>query len=331
VNSLPVAEFTRLAALDVRALVLPLVFGLGLYLLLTAQPVGRPKPDLGERLRSLDVDERIRQAELGRHGTRPLFASRLLEGMLRPIVEDIGRALRGVLLRLGLAGGRRLEQRLRVVRPGVDAVQFMGEKVAAGVIVAATFPFMNVLHIGPFGAWPVWVWLLGFIAGFSLPDWDLERRAARRRGLILMELPTILDMLTLATSAGMALEQALEEVARQSEGVVARELRLLTRELALGQRRNLPDALVGLTERLGVTEVDHVLGRLSAAYEQGLPLGQALPAHAQALRERQRLHIVEEGGKASVRMLLPVAVLILPVLFVVVLVPAAAELTRLGG
>ena len=40
---------------------------------------------------------------------------------------------------------------------------------------------------------------------------------------------------------------------------------------------------------------------------------------------------VEEGGKASVRMLLPVALLILPALFVVVLVPAAAELTRLGG
>ena len=42
---------------------------------------------------------------------------------------------------------------------------------------------------------------------------------------------------------------------------------------------------------------------MTAAYEQGLPLGQALAAHAQALRERQRLHIVEEGGKASVRML----------------------------
>ena len=59
-----------------------------------------------------------------------------------------------------------------------------------------------------------------------------------------MELPTILDMLTLATSAGMALEQALEEVAQHSEGVVARELRLIVaRELALGQRRNLPEAL----------------------------------------------------------------------------------------
>jgi tight adherence protein C len=325
------ADTIRAAAVDPRAIVLPLVLGLGLYLLLTSQPLGRPRPDLGERLRRLDVDERIRRAELGRHGNRPLFASRLLENMLRPIIEDAGRTLRGVMLRLGLAGGRELERRLRVARPGVEAVQFMGEKLAAGVIVAVTFPFMNLLHINPFGAWPVWMWLLGFAAGFLLPDWDLERRVERRRGLILMELPTILDMLTLATSAGMALEQALEEVARESEGVVARELRVVARELALGQRRNLPDALSGLAERLGTAEVDHILGRMSAAYEQGLPLGQALPAHAQALRERQRLHIVEEGGKAAVRMLLPVAVLILPALFVVVLVPAAAELTRLGG
>jgi tight adherence protein C len=201
----------------------------------------------------------------------------------------------------------------------------MGEKVAAGVIVAITFPLMSLLHITPFGPWPVWVWLIGFGVGFLLPDWDLERRVVNRRGLVLMELPTILDMLTLATSAGMA------EVARQSEGVVAHELRLVARELALGKRRNLPDALGGLAERLATSEVDHILGRLSAAYEQGLPLGQVLPAHAQALRERQRVHIVEEGGKASVRMLLPVALLILPALFVVVLVPAAAELTRLGS
>jgi pilus assembly protein TadC len=62
-----------------------------------------------------------------------------------------------------------------------------------------------------------------------------------------------------------------------------------------------------------------------------LTLQKALAAHAQAVREQQRLQIIEEGGKATVRMLLPVALLILPALFVVVLVPAGAELMRLGG
>jgi tight adherence protein C len=319
------------AALDARVVLLPLLFGLGIYLLLTAQPIGRPRPNLGERLRLLDVDERMRQLEHGKRAGRPLFASRLLEGMLRPVLEDAGRVLRALLLRLGLAGGRELETRLAVLRPGVEVVQFLGEKVATGLIVAAVLPLMNLLHIDPFGPWPVWLWLVGFGLGFIGPDWDLQRREQLRRGYVLMELPTVLDMLTLATSAGMALEQALEEVAQHSQGVVARELRVLLRELALGQRRNLPEALDAMAARLGTPEVEHLLGRMAAAYEQGLPLGQALPAHAQALRERQRLHIVEEGGKATVRMLLPVALLILPALFVVVLVPAAAELMRLGG
>ena len=92
----------------------------------------------------------------------------------------------------------------------------------------------------------MWLWLVGFGIGFVVPDLDLERRVTRRRGLILMELPMMLDMLTLATSAGMALEQALDEVAQYSEGVVAREIRLVARELALGQRRNLHEALAAL-------------------------------------------------------------------------------------
>jgi tight adherence protein C len=320
----------QLTALDARVVVWPLVLGLGLYLVLTAQPIGRPKPDLGERLRRLDVDERIRLAELGRQASRPLFASRLLENMLRPMVEDAGRLLRTVLLRLGLAGGRELEARLRVLRPGVEVVQFLGEKVAAGLIVAATFPLMNLLRLEPLGAWPVWLWLVGFGLGFVLPDWDLDRRARLRRGLVLMELPTILDMLTIATSAGLALEQALVEVARQSSGVVAQELQRASREMALGQV-TLVEALEALAARNDVPELNSLVSHLRSAHEQGLPLVQILATQAEALRERQRLRIIEEGGKASVRMLLPVALLILPALFVVVLVPAAVELMRLGG
>src|SRR5438270_33029 len=137
----------HLAALDPRMFLLPLLLGCGVYLVLSGMPFARPKPDLGERLRQLDVDERMRLAELSRHASRPLFSSRLLENMLRPIVEDVGRAIRGMLLRVGLAGGSELEDRLRIVRPGVDLVQFMGEKVAAGMIVAVIFPLRNLLRM----------------------------------------------------------------------------------------------------------------------------------------------------------------------------------------
>jgi tight adherence protein C len=86
-----------------------------------------------------------------------------------------------------------------------------------------------------------------------------------------------------------------------------------------------------MAERNGVPELTSVVDHLRAVHEQGLPLVQSLAAQAGALRERQRLRIVEAGGKASVRMILPVALFILPVLFVVVLVPASVELMHFGS
>ena len=65
---------------------------------------------------------------------------------------------------------------LRIV-VGVELVQFMGEKVAAGVIVAGTFPLMSLLHITPFGPWPVWTWSRRFPETRSSP----KPRASRRR------------------------------------------------------------------------------------------------------------------------------------------------------
>ena len=317
-------------ALQLDVLMWPILLGIGALMVLQAQPVGRPKRDLAERLRRLDVDERIR-FELERPaGGRPLFAIGWMEGLLRPLLEDAGAVVRNALGRLGFGGGRDLERKLSLVRPGVGPVQFFGEKIATAIVLMTLFPVLNAFDLTLFGAWPVWVWIAGFGLGFMLPDWQVESRLAMRRTRILMELPTVLDMLTIATSAGLALEQSLLEVARQSAGTVAQELQRVSREMALGQR-SLVEALGVMAERNGVPELTSVIDHLRAVHDQGLPLVQSLAAQAEALRERQRLRIVEEGGKASVRMVLPVALFILPVLFVVVLVPASVELMHLGG
>jgi tight adherence protein C len=250
--------------------------------------------------------------------------------MLRPVLDDAGRLLRSLLGRFGLAGGQELERRLRIMRPGVEPAQFFGEKLASGLVGFAVFPVMTALGIHPFGAWPVWIWLVGFIAGFLAPDWDLDRRMVSRRTLMLMELPILLDMLAIATSAGLALEQALGQVARQSQGEVAQELQRAARELALG-RGSVMEVLEAMAERNAVPELAAFVGQLRAAHEQGIPLVQTLATQAEALREQKRLRIVEEGGKASIRMVLPVALFILPVLFVVLLLPAAIEVLHLGG
>jgi len=316
-------------ALSPPMILWPLVFGIGAYLLVTSQPIGRPKPDLAERLRRLDVDERIRM-ELGNRASEPIFASRLLEAMLRPLMDDLGRLLQGILGHVGVAGISDLERRLATVRPEIGVVQFLGEKIGSGLVGLLVFPAMELLDVHPFGTWPVWLWGLAALVGFLAPDWDLDRRLAERRMACLMELPTILDLLTIACSAGLSLEQALTVVARQSRGVVARELLRVEREMALGQR-SLPEALAALGERNPIPELTQVAIQLRAAYQQGIPLVQSLTIQAEALRERKRLRIVEEGGQANVKMLLPIALFIMPVLFVVLLYPAGEALLHLTG
>lgn len=309
----------------------PLLFGLGMYLILTSssQPIGRPKPDLRQRLRRLDVDERVREALARRDSRGPMFVSPVMERLLRPVVDDLGGLLQTALTRVGLAGADDLARKLVVAWPGVEPRQFWGEKALAGAIGLGLFPLLNLLGRHPLGPWPAWLWLLAGVVGCLAPDWRLARRLAARRTEALMELPAILDLLAISVSAGLALEQALERVAAQSRGVVAQELQQATREMRLGG--TLPQALEALTRRNSVAELGTVVAQLRVAHEHGLPLAPALAAQAAALRERKRLRILEAGGEASVRMLLPVAVLILPVLFVILLVPAGAELLRLGG
>ena len=313
-------------------LIWPVLFGTGLYLIVTALPWGRPKPDLAERLDRLDVEKRLR-AGIGGAG-RSWFRSRILELLLRPILEDLGGAVRAglahLLPRFGFGGGT-VEQDLRVARPGVDIGQFYAEKVGGAILGFGLFPLANNVNADPFGPWPFWVWVVGGVLGFLAPNWDLARRMARRRLRIVLELPAILDSLAIAISAGQSPEEAIALVGSTGRhGLMGRELGQVVRETALAARP-LTDALEAMAERNRVPELTTLVRQLRAADEQGLPLVKALGAQSAAIREQKRNRILEEGGKASVRMVLPVAIFIFPVIFVILLYPAAIQFLQLGG
>ena len=94
---------------------------------------------------------------------------------------------------------------------------------------------------------------------------------------------------------------------------------------------SLEEALGGLDRRNGVPELSLLVGQLRAAHRQGVPVGQVLAAQADALRDHRKAQIVEAGGRATVRMVIPIAVFVLPVLVIVILVPAGVQLLQLRG
>ncbi|RJQ07851.1 MAG: hypothetical protein C4558_09000 [Dehalococcoidia bacterium] len=308
------------------ALLLSGVLGAGLWLIVMGQPIGRPRPDLALALQRLSAQGRGALGYDAAHA--PMFSSPLLERTLRPLLDDAGNLLGRVLRRAGIEAGN-LEARLALAMPEMTAEQFRGQQLATGAITAGAFPLMNLLGVQPAGAWPVWIWLAGFALGFAAPSWQLHARLRRRRLAVLAETPVALDLFVLAASAGLSPEQALVEAGRQLDGVLGDGLREVVREAGLGTL-GYAAGLDGLAVREDVPELRSLADAWRLAREQGMPLAPAMLALAESARDRQRSRLLEEGGKAAVRMLFPIVVFIFPVFLVVLLYPAGVQLLGIG-
>ena len=300
----------------------PLVAGIGLLVLLVAQPLGRPAPTLAQRLASLRPDQRPASPP------PTSFASPTLERLLVPPLRAAGRRLLRAAEVCGLPTGR-LARRLALAgEPGGPALH-AGQKLLGGLVGLGLLPLLNQLQISPFGAWPAWTWLATAIAGFVAPDLALAHKAARRRRELLSGLGTATEFLALAVAAGCGLEQALAEAATAGHGPFFTEL---ARRLALArlQGQSGVDATAQLAADIDLPELAALAGALQAASRQGTPVLQTLRAQAHAARERRRLGLLEAGERAQVTMIVPVATLILPAFFLVILWPASVALLRLS-
>jgi len=308
---------------SVEVVLWPTIAGIGLLLLLTAQPLGRPRPSLAQRLAALRPDAAPPQ----RQATS--FANPTLERLLSPPLRGIGRLLLRAVELAGVPTGQ-LARRLELAgEPGGPAL-FVGQKVFAGLVGLGLLPALNLAGITPFGPWPTWTWLAAGAAGFVTPDAELAGRVARRRRELLAGLGAATEFLALAVSAGCGLEQALAEAAQAGSGPFFTEL---ARRLSLARLHGHQgvDAIAELAAEIDLPELAALAGALQAGARQGTPVLQTLRAQAHAARERRRLALLEAGERAQVTMVIPVAALILPAFLLVILWPASVALLRLSS
>ncbi|MEX0816622.1 MAG: type II secretion system F family protein [Gaiellales bacterium] len=304
-------------------LVFGALFGAGMLLVLTAQPVGAPRPSLARRLVALTPEpgpDRVR-------GSEQVFRTRLFEESLRPALERSGEGIARLLGRLGL-DLKATEERLRAVGDRGGLALFEGQKLAGALIGFSFLPAAESFGLAP--VTPVWVWLAAAAAGFLLPDVMLKRRAESRRRRMREDLVHFAELVALAVSAGLGVEGALDEAVGSGEGPLFDELRRLLREGRL-RGESASATISRVPAEVGLADAESLAAAIRAAADHGTAITQALRAQARALRERRRLELVEASERAQVRMLLPVGLLILPAFFVVVLYPAAVQLLRLTG
>jgi len=160
--------------------------------------------------------------------------------------------------------------------------------------------------------------------GMYSPNLFLKNKIQRRQTSIKRAFPDALDLLLICVEAGMSIEAAFrkvsEEVGSQSVAL-AEEMTLTTAELSyLPDRRQ---AYENLAQRTGLDGVKAVCLALQQAERYGTPLGTAMRVLAQENRDLRMSDAEKKAAGLPPKLTVPMIVFFLPVLFVVILGPAA--------
>jgi pilus assembly protein TadC len=166
--------------------------------------------------------------------------------------------------------------------------------------------------------------VLAFAAGGAyLPFSQLGGAVKRRKREISRALPDLLDTLSSTVRAGLALNAALVHAAYSVSGPLAEELQGTLSEIRLGRSRT--DALRALAARVQNEEITQVVRALVQAERLGANLSSVLTAVSAESRERRVLKAEEVAASLPVKMVLPMALFMLPALFVMIFGAVAAD------
>lgn len=160
------------------------------------------------------------------------------------------------------------------------------------------------------------------IIGFIGPQFVLGRMSKRYRKRLQEALPDTVDLLGIVLGTGLALDQAMLRVSEEMQYIypeLANEFYTVVMQVRAGQER--AKAFASMVRRTGIEDIKALSAMIIQSERFGTSLSQALTVYADALRMRRRLRAEEAVGKSGIKMLFPIVVFILPVLFVITLVP----------
>ena len=162
------------------------------------------------------------------------------------------------------------------------------------------------------------------IAVFLLIDRQLTKDVDRYRRTVESEFAAIVEMLTLALSAGETPLSALTRISRRCHGVLALEFGQVIDSVRAG--KTFYESLDALGRRLDSVLIRRFVDSLVTAMVRGAPLVEVLQRHAAEARQNQRNILMDKAGKAELSMMVPVVFLILPISVLFALWPSLTHL-----
>jgi tight adherence protein C len=172
------------------------------------------------------------------------------------------------------------------------------------------------------------LWTVVFMyIGFSGPTFWLRKVVNERVRVIRKSMADVVDLIVLAIEAGMGFDQAVGQAVEKTKGPLSDELRRVLDEVRVGKQQE--DAFRDMAARVRMPELTLLVAAIAQAMRMGTGLGAALRLQATEIRERRMAYIRETAGKLPVKMMLPLVLFIFPALFVVILGPAAVQMSEM--
>lgn len=219
--------------------------------------------------------------------------------------------------------GRRVRRdRLSVLAEAADVAWTPDELVGAKVVSALLVALAGAIVVPTFGA------ILG-LAGWPVPEIVLARRVRRRVADASGEVPLFLDLLAVATSAGLAPQLAVRLASDPLRGPLAVELATAVRRTDLGRRWRVE--LAGVAERLALADLRRAVATLERSEALGSSLATEMSRLAADVRAERRALAAERARTAPVKMLFPLVFLILPAFLLLTVVPVLLSTVRSIG
>jgi tight adherence protein C len=205
---------------------------------------------------------------------------------------------------------------------------YFGLRFLLALLLPVFYLLANVMH-GVMTRGNLLVCFLLAASGFYIVPYLLRHITSRRQDRIDKGLPDVLDLLIVCMEAGLSLQATINRVSDEVKGIsidLFKELQLTNAELRTGISREV--ALKNLGERTGVQNVKALVGLMIQSDRMGASIVQALRTHAAFLRVQRSQKAEEQAAKLPVKILFPLLLFIFPAIFVVVLGPAAIQISR---
>lgn len=166
--------------------------------------------------------------------------------------------------------------------------------------------------------------------GYYSPMIFVKNKINKRQKSVRRAWPDALDLLLICVESGMAVESAFRKVSEEigSQSIaLAEELSLTTAELSYLQDRR--KAYENLGERTGLEGVRGVVTSLIQAEKYGTPVGQSLRVLAQENRDMRMSEAEKKAAALPPKLTVPMILFFLPVLFAVIITPAAIQVANI--